>query len=115
MKRLMGIAIILGSLSLPALAAKNTQDVTLAQPVKVGTTQLTAGDVKVSWTGTGSNVQVTLAQRGKSPVTVTAKMVDTKNGHVGVVTDAASGTDVLQSIELNNFTLVLSNAASQGE
>ena len=115
MKRWMGIALILGSLSLPALAAKNTQTLSLADPVKVGSSQLAAGDVKVSWTGTGSNVQVTLEQRGKAPVTVTAKMVDTKNGHVGVVTDAASGSDVLQSIELNNFTLVLNGAASQGE
>lgn len=115
MKRWMGIALILGSLSLPALAAKNTQNLTLSDSVKVGAAQLAAGDVKVSWTGTGSNVQVTLEQRGKAPVTAAAKMVDTRNGHVGVVTDAASGAAVLQSIELNNFTLVLTNAASQGE
>ena len=115
MKRWMGIALILGSLSLPALAAKNSQTLSLSGPVKVGSTQLAAGDVKVSWTGTGSNVQVTIEQRGKAPVTVAAKIVDTKNGHVGVVTDAASGAEVLESIELNNFTLVLGNAASQGE
>lgn len=115
MKRLIGIALVLGSLSLPALAAKDSQTLSLAGPVKVGSAQLAAGDVKVSWTGTGSNMQVTLVQRGKSPVTVPAKMVDTKNGHVGIVTDGASGADVLQSIELNNFTLVITSAASQGE
>ena len=115
MKRLMGIALIVGSLALPALAAKNSQTLTIAQPAKVGTSLLAAGDVKVSWTGTGSNVQVTLVQQGKAPVTVTAKMVDTKNGHVGVVTDSANGVDILQSIELHDFTLVLTSGTSQGE
>lgn len=115
MKRWMGIALILGSLSLSALAAKNSQTMSLVGPLKVGSAQLAAGDVKISWTGTGSNVQVTLAQHGKAPVTVPAKMVDTKNGRVGLITDSAGGADVLKSIELNNFTLVLSSAGSQGE
>ncbi|HTB96977.1 MAG TPA: hypothetical protein VK716_08195 [Terracidiphilus sp.] len=115
MKRFMGIALIVGSLTIPALAAKNSQTLTFTQPEKVGSSLLTAGDVKVSWTGTGSNVQVMLEQKGKAPVTVTAKMVDTKNGHVGLVTDSVNGVDVLQSIQLNSFTLVLTGSSSQGE
>jgi hypothetical protein len=115
MKRFLGYALILGSLSIPAFAGKNTETVNLAQDVKVGTTQLAAGDYKVTWTGTGSAVQVTLVQKGKAPVTVAAKIVDAKNGHVGVVTDSANGTTVLQSIELNKFNLVLTGATAQGE
>ncbi len=46
MKRFFGYALIVASLSLPAFAAKNSQDVTLNAPVKVGTTQLPAGNYK---------------------------------------------------------------------
>ena len=115
MKRFLAYALILGAFAIPALAAKNSETVSIVQPVKVGSTQLAAGDYKVSWTGSGSAVQVTIERRGIAPVTVPAKMVDTKNNHVGVVTDSRSGANVLQSIELSKFNLVLTGATAQGE
>lgn len=115
MKRAFGYAIILASLSIPAFAAKNSQSVTIDAPVKVGATQLPAGDYKVSWTGTGSAVQVTFEQKGKTPVTVAAKAVEQKNGHVATLTDQKNGVNVLESIQLNNVTLNLSGASAAGE
>jgi hypothetical protein len=115
MKRFFGFALMLALISVPAFAAKNSQGLNLASSVKVGTTQLAAGDYKVSWTGTGSAVQVTIEQKGKASVTVPAKLVDAKNGRVGVITNTVGGVDVLQTIQLKDANLVLTGATAQGE
>ena len=115
MKRLFGYALIFASLAVPAVAAKNSQNVTLSTPVKVGTTQLPAGQYKVTWTGTGSAVQVTIAEKGKASVTVPAKAVEAKNGHVAVQINRVSGGDVLEAIQLDNVTLQIAAAAGSGE
>ncbi len=115
MKRFLAYAIVLGSFAIPAFAAKNSDSVNIAQPVKVGSTQLAPGTYKVSWTGTGSAVQVTIEQKGSASVTVPAKIVEARNGHVAVVTDSRGGTNVLQTIELNKLNLVLTGATTQGE
>jgi len=112
MKRIIGFAIVLGTLCLPAFAAKNSKTVDIGETVMVGSKKLPAGNYKVSWTGTGSNVQVTIAQRGKQTVTVPAKMVAGNNDEVGIVTNKASGSNILQSILLNHLTLNLKNTAS---
>lgn len=115
MKRFFASALIVASLSVPAFAAKNSQDITLTDPVKVGETQLPAGNYKVSWTTTGSATQVTIAEKGKASVTVPAKLVDAKNGHVAVLTNTVGGVAVLQSIQLNNMSLVLTSDVSSGQ
>jgi hypothetical protein len=115
MKRFLGLAIILGSLSIPALAAKNSEHITIADPVQVGSTQLPAGNYTVSWTAIGSNAQVTIAQKGKASVTVPAKVVEAKNNHVAVLTDTKGGALVLESIELNKLDIVLTGTTSVGE
>ncbi len=115
MKRAFAFALVLASLSVPAFAAKNSQSLTLNTPVKVGTTELPAGDYKVSWTGTGSAVQVTFAQKGKSPVTVPAKAVEAKNNHVSTLTNSVGGADVLESIQLKDLTLNLTDGTATGQ
>jgi hypothetical protein len=116
MKRFFGYALIFASLAVPAIAAKNSQNITISTPVKVGTTQLPVGQYKVTWTGTGSAVQVTIAEKGKASVTVPAKLVEAKNGHVAVqVNKANGGVDVLEAIQLDNFTLQLAGATASGE
>jgi hypothetical protein len=115
MNRLFATALIVASLSVPAFAAKNSQNVTLTDPVKVGSTQLPAGNYKVSWTTNGSAAQVTIEQKGKASVTVPAKLVEAKNGHVAVLTNQVGGVAVLESIQFNNLSLVLADGAGSGE
>ena len=115
MKRFLGIAIILCSLSLPAFAAKNTQKVTFWQATQVGSAQVPAGTYKVSWTGTDSNLQVTINQGKKTVATAPAKLVPAKNLNVSVSTNSENGVEVLQSIQLDNFNLVFTNAGSTGQ
>jgi hypothetical protein len=115
MKRFFGFALMLALLSVPAFAAKNSQNVSVTDPIKVGSTQLPAGDYKVSWAGTGSNVQVTIAEKGKASVTVPAKIVEAKNGHVALLTNTVGGTNVLESIQLNDLSIVLTGATASGE
>jgi hypothetical protein len=107
MKRIFGFVLACIILSIPALAASNSQKVTLPSAVQVGSTQLPAGDYKVTWTGTGSSAQVTLAKKGVQPVTVPAKVVAQKHDHSGVTTNTTDGKEVLQVILLDKVSLVL--------
>jgi hypothetical protein len=107
MKRFFGLALACTILSIPALASTNSQTVNLPSAVQVGSTQLPAGDYKVTWTGTGDSAQVTLAKKGVQPVTVSAKVVEQKHDHNGVTTNANGDKEVLQVILLSNVSLVL--------
>lgn len=114
MKRFLGYAAILALVSAPAFAAKNSENVTFAHAVTVGTTQLPAAQYKVTWTGTGSNVQVTLTH-GKSVVTLPAKLVEQKNGMVSVQTNSKDGATILQGINLSNVTLEFTSGPASGQ
>ena len=114
MKRLFGCALMLTLAVAPALAAKNSQSISLASPVKVGTTSFAAGNCKVTWTGEGDAVQVTLEANGKS-ITVPAKLVAEKNNHKGYIVNSQGGSDELRTIQLNNVTLQLVSPASSGQ
>jgi len=107
MKRIFGFVLVCIFLSIPALAASNSQTVTLPTAVQVGSTQLPAGDYKVTWTGTGDSAQVTLAKKGVQPVTVPAKVVEQKHDHTGVTTSSTGDKVILQVIFLNKVSLVL--------
>jgi hypothetical protein len=114
MKRFVGYAAVLALLSAPAFAAKNSYTVNISEPVTVGTTQLPAAAYHVTWTGTGSSAQVTLAS-GKSTVTVPAKVVDQKNAVNSVLTGTKGGSNVLEGINLNNVTLVFTPSPNSGQ
>ena len=107
MKRFLGLILAGTLLAVPAVAAKNTQTVTLPTAVQVGPTVLPAGDCKVTWTVSGTTAQVTLAIKGAAPVTVPAKVVEQKNAHNGVTTGTQDGKAVLQTIFLSNVSLIL--------
>jgi len=113
MKRLSAYALLLTLAVAPAFAAKNSQSLNFATPVKVGANEIPAGDCKVTWNGTGDNVQVTLAQNGKS-FTVPAKLVAEKHEHKGYVVNREGGTDQLETIQLNNLSLQLEGATASG-
>ncbi len=93
----------------PLFAKPNkTYSVTISQAVTVGSTQIAAGDYKLSWEGTGPAVKVTLARSGESSVVVNAKLVNEKNGlsDPSIMTNAKNGTIILQEIELKSNTLI---------
>jgi hypothetical protein len=113
MKRSFAYALMVTLAVAPAFAAKNSQSLNLAQAVKVGTTELPAGDVKVSWTGTGDSVQVTIAQNGKT-ITVPAKLVEEKHIRKGYIVAREAGSDQLQTIQLSNVSLQLDSATASG-
>ncbi len=118
MKRLSYCALILALLSVPAFAAKNSQTVNFSDAVTVGSTQLPAGEYKVTWDGTGSSVQVTLEQKGKShpaTATVAAKVVDTKNGRSGFTIDSKGGVNTVKTIQFSKFDMDLTGSTAHGE
>jgi hypothetical protein len=114
MKRFFGYALLLALITAPAFAAKNSQSLTFSDPVLVGSTKLPAGDCKVTWTGTGNDVQVTLQDNGKT-VTVPARIVQEKNDQVGYLAGKQNGIDQIQSIKLRNFSLVLQGSTTSGQ
>jgi len=114
MKHAFSIALIVALLSIPAFAADNSQTVTFHDPVKVGSSQLPAGDYKISWTGTGSSVQVTISKKGVAPVTLPAKLVEQKHNRSGVTTNAVNGSNVLQTILLSHVSLIVGGPEAGG-
>jgi len=114
MKRFFGFALLLVLISAPAFA-KNSQTVNIPETIKVGATQVTAGDYKVAWTGTGPAVQVVVSRDGKTVATADAKMVDEKHGYTAVTTVRKDGVDVLETIILGNKTLVFVSAPTTGQ
>ena len=115
MKRFFGFAMLLALLSVPAFAAKNSQTVNLAEAVTIGSTQIPAGDCKVTWTGTGADAQVSLLRDGKTLVTVPAKVVDQKHDNNGVTTNTQGGANVLVTINLAKVSLVLGSEPVSGQ
>jgi hypothetical protein len=114
MKRFFGYALLLALITAPAFAAKNSQSLTFSDPVIVGSTTLPAGDCKVTWTGTGNDVQVTLQDSGKT-VTVAARVIQEKHNQVGYLANKQGGVDQIQTINLRNFSLVLQGATTSGQ
>ena len=114
MKRLFGYALMLALTVAPSFAAKNSQSVSFSQPVKVGSTDIPAGDFKLTWTGTGDTVQVTLASKG-STVTFPAKLVAEKHPYKSYVVSNATGFAQLQTIELSDVSLQIESPAASGK
>ena len=118
MKRLSLFALILALTSAPAFAAKASETVNFPDAVKIGTTQLPAGDYKVSWDGTGSNVQVTLEQKGaKHPATATiaAKVVEQRNSHAGYTVNSTSGVNSVETLQFSKYNVVFAGTPAPGQ
>lgn len=114
LKRFIGYAAILTLLSIPAFAAKNSETITISQPVTVGTTQIPAADYKVTWNEAGSNGQVTLAH-GKSVFTLPAKVVAQKHSVPSVLTDSRDGGKILVGLDLSKVSVEFTPAPSSGQ
>jgi curli biogenesis system outer membrane secretion channel CsgG len=118
MKRLFACAFVLALASIPAFAAKNSQSVTVPEAVSVGSTQLPAGQYKVTWTGSGSSVQVTFKQqdvRTPATATVQAKLVSQNHDHAAVTINSQGGVNSIEQIQLNHVSLLLGSGPAPGQ
>ena len=117
MKRLIYSAVILALVSIPAFAAKNQSSISFPEAVTVGSTQLPAGDYKITWTGDGQNVQVSLEQKGKgaAPAVATAKAVPQSESHTGFTVERVGSVNQLQTLQLGKTTLVFTSAPAVGQ
>ena len=113
MKSSMKVLVLVALLVSPLFASRNTQSITIAQTVSVGSTQIAAGDYRVSWEGAGPAVKVTLSASGKSPIVLDAQLKAEKNNAGGVLVATENGARVLQEIHLGSNTLVFSGPAAE--
>ena len=74
--------------------------------MKIGSTELPAGDYKVTWSGTGDNAQVTLKQ-GKNVAETTAQVIQQRRKNDGVATKDENRGRVLTEIQFRETTLVI--------
>lgn len=118
MKRLFTCAFVLTLASIPAFAARNSQSVTVPEAVTIGSAQLPAGQYKVTWTGSGSSVQVTFKQEDvhtPATATVQAKLVSENHDHAAVTINSQSGVKTIEQIQLNHVSLILGSGPSSGQ
>ena len=64
---------------LAALGRGNSHSVDISDAVQIGSTQLQPGNYRVEWQGSGSVVQVSFQQNGKTVVTVPATLKTADN------------------------------------
>lgn len=117
MKSLATLAATVVLLAVPAFAAGSSKplNLVLPQPVQVGTTQLPAGDYKLSYTSSGSTAQVTLTRAGKTVITFAATEVDQKTANEGVDVHVAGAVESLTAIHLSKVSFVLNAAPHAGQ
>jgi hypothetical protein len=92
------------------MAAKDTQTIYLAAPVRAGNAELPRGICEVSWnTAAGSWVRLTIKTEDDKTLTVTARMVEGKQNTTGVVTAVIHGVTYLQELHTRNARFVIQN------
>jgi hypothetical protein len=97
---LLGLAVLLAT----AAFASNRGSLNLADSTMVNGQKLAAGDYKVTWDGTGPNVQLNIMQGKKTIATVPAHMVDLKeaaSANSAVVHKNDDGSKTLSEIRLS--------------
>lgn len=93
-------------LSVAAVAANNTNgNMSLISAGKLNGTQLTSGSYKVSWTGEGNNVQVTIKGKGVNVTAPAAVVTSEKSADHDAVIKSADGT--IQEVQFGGKKTVL--------
>ena len=109
MKRFSTLLILATLVAVAAFAAESgSGKIHLTNSVKVGSTELPAGDYKVTWTGSGDKAQVTLTQ-GKNVATATARIEAAHQNNDAVTVSSQNGNRTLDEIQVHGTTLVLQN------
>jgi hypothetical protein len=105
-----GLALLLVVSSGVLMAAKNTQTIYLATPVRAGNAELPRGICEVSWNApSGSRVWLTLKTEDDKTLTVPARIVEGKQDTTGVVTSVKNGVPYLQELHTRNARFVIQN------
>jgi hypothetical protein len=114
MKRFSTLLILATLVSVAAFAAESgSGKIHLTNSVKVGSTELPAGDYKVTWSGSADKAQVTLTQ-GKNVATTTARIEAAHQNNDSVIVTEQNGSRTLNEIQVHGTTLVLQNGQSTG-
>jgi hypothetical protein len=114
MKRLFVLGVVLASLCLPVLAAKNSQVFSLPWSVRLGDAQLPQGRCDVSWTeASGTQVQLTIKAEDKKTYTVAATFEPGKPTYVGPVTTVVDGVRHLKGFRAKDGTITIEGAPTE--
>jgi len=109
---ILGVAVLLAS----SAFAANKANFTFNSPTTVNGTKLKAGDYKLEWDGTGSEVQVSFIQGKKVVAKVPAKLVDLNSNSqndAAVVNTNGDGTTTLTALRFagKRYSLELGEAS----
>lgn len=105
--RILASALLLLALPVASFAAKNSKNVTFDQTTQVGNTELQPGTYKVSWNGTGSQVEVDFSQNKKTVASTTAQIVNAPGPYDSAVqVSKETGNSVLEELDFKNLELV---------
>jgi hypothetical protein len=113
---LLGLALLLAT----SAFAANSGSLTVQEPLTVSGKLLPAGDYKVKWDGTGSNVEVSIVQGKKVLATAPARLVDLKDSSksdAAVVRKNDDGSRSLSEIRFSGkkFALALGTEQAKAE
>jgi hypothetical protein len=105
-----GLALFALLLSGTLMAAKETQTIYLASPVRAGNAELPRGICEVSWNAaSGSRVVLTIKTEDDKTLTVSARMAEGKQETTGVVTSVINGVTYLKELHIKNASFVIQN------
>jgi hypothetical protein len=110
MRHMCGLALLALLFSGTLMAAKDTQTIYLATPVRAGNAELPRGICEVSWNAaSGSRVRLTIKTEDGKTLTVSARLVEVKQDTTGVVTSDINGVTYLQELHTKNARFVIQN------
>src|SRR5580704_16446008 len=110
MRYMRGLALLPILFSVTLMAAKNTQTIYLATPVRAGNAELPRGICEVSWSSaSGSRVWLSLKTEDARTLTVSARMVEGKQDTTGAITAVKNGVTYLQELHTKNAKFVIQN------
>jgi len=102
------VAVAIAPLFAFAKDSKDSEHITLSDPVMVAGTQLKVGDYHITWEGTGPVVKVTFKRGDKVFVTTPARLVNEPSPYDGAIQMKTGDTSVkiLEGIQWKNRSLV---------
>jgi hypothetical protein len=110
MRYMRGLAMLAMLFSCTLMAAKDTQTIYLATPVRAGNAELPRGIYEVSWNApSGSRVRLTIKTEDDKSFAVSARMVEGKQETTGVVTSVINGVTYLKELHTKNARFVIQN------